>query len=204
MKTSAALTLLVLSLSAFGCDDADGGDNPGDCPNGVYSGDLDIVSQSDFGELEGFTDVGGYFQLSCEECTVIERLECLEMVYDATIIVYNHALTDLQGLESLRETNESVQISTNNSLQNLHGLEGLEYVGGPLFITLNDSLETLDGLDSLTSVNGFIQITDNPNLGYCQICDLVEQVGGEYATTVANNNKVDECWSTENHEIWCY
>ncbi len=219
MKITSALLIFLaaVALALAGCDDGTEGDSDGgmdggdddtganpDCPNGILDDDVIIEEQGDFAIMEGHTDVGGYFQLSCEGCTSIESLDCMEMVFDATVIVYNHQLTDLSGLETLKETNESVQISTNDGLTSLSGLGGLEYVGGPLFVTFNESLTSLDGLDSLTQVNGYLQITDNPNLGYCEVCDLIDQVDADFATTVAYENKLDSCWDTDYNELWCY
>lgn len=194
----------MLAAAIAGCDESGGGGDGGSCPNGIFEGDVTVASQGDFALLEGYTDVGGILQISCEDCGAIEHLECMEMVYNRVLFVYNDAMTDLSGMETFRETNESVQIGPNDSLTSLDGLSGLEYIGGPLFISNNPQLSSLAGMVSLTGVNGFIQVTDNPQLGYCEVCNLVDQVGGEYSTTVAYNNKVDSCWDTETASLWCY
>jgi hypothetical protein len=193
------------AVTIFGCDG--GGDSDpdaGDCATLVYDGDYTVETPADLAPLDGYTDIGGTFYIQCPQCSAFDELRCLTMVYDEMVIMSNDAVTDLTGLERLRSTNEWFQITENASLESLAGLGGLQSVGGPFFVSANPALTSLDGLESLTSVSGIIQIFDNPNLGYCEICDLVDQVQGLYADTYAYGNKVDACWDSEVGQLFCY
>ena len=77
----------------------------------------------------------------------------------------------------------------------LNGLSSLTSVGGGLSIFVNASLTNLDGLSALTLVSGNLYIDSNAILPYCEVCDLIDQIG--YAETTDNiyGNDTDTCWN---------
>jgi hypothetical protein len=79
-----------------------------------------------------------------------------------------NSITSLAPLESIQVINDnnpesySLQIIFNSALTNLNGLQNLKNHNASITITGNSNLSSLSGLDNLTTVDGYLQIASNP------------------------------------------
>jgi hypothetical protein len=77
---------------------------------------------------------------------------------EAVIVVFNDALTDVDGLEGITSLEGNLCVGQAPALQDLGGLTNIIEVGGYCDISYSQSLPTLDGLESLTSVGDDLRV----------------------------------------------
>ena len=189
------LMVLANALVFGGCSDdtqgldggTDGGTDGGatdtdtdvdtDCPQGEYSGDFEILEQSDVTTLAGYTSISGTLHIECPSCTDLSELVCLTSVFDLWI-GNNATLAHLDGLNSITSVGGSLAVNWNGALTNLDELSVLASLGGRLQIEYNPALTNLDGLSGITSVGDYLNISGNGALTNLDGLSGITSVGG--------------------------
>jgi hypothetical protein len=153
--------------------DADTGTGPTElCPDGVLDDDFTITNDIDFELIDDCVEITGTLcMIICVNCESLAPLAGLTTIGGDLQIIANEAIVDLTGLDSLAA------------------------VGGELMIIENETLASLAGLGALESVGGNLIVTDNELLPYCEICELVEHLGGLPPDAGLTANLGDECGS---------
>ena len=215
--------LMIAFVCTASCSDdntssTDGGtDVDTECPQGEYSGDFEIATQSDVAFLAGYTSISGELLIECPSCNDLSELICLASVSEDLSIEDNDALTNLDGLSNINSVGGNLflwdnfilthldglsaltsvggglTIDDNAALTHLDGLGGITSVGAELWITRNEALAHLDGLSALTSVGNNLTIFDNYALPDCEACDLLDKLTSGPTLIDVHDNLDDSC-----------
>lgn len=159
--------------------------NPGCPPDHV-----NLYNQEDVDEFgtnyPSCTQISGDLYISGSDITDLTPLENITNVVGSVTIVYNYALTSLNGLQNLTTIHGNLNISGNSALTsvaalnvvtiddnftfqsnaaiaNLNGLSELTTVGNSFSIASNSALTSVSGLSGLTNVP-YLTISSNPAL----------------------------------------
>ena len=137
------------SCSDDNTSSTDGGtDTDTSCPEGEYSGDFTIGTQSDVATLAGYTSISGDLEIECLSCTDLSELICLTSVGGNLFLWDNDALTALAGLNALTSVGNNLTIFDNYALPDCEACDLLDQLtSGPTLIDVHENLD-----DSCTPV----------------------------------------------------